>query len=241
VQADRGARPNQTPFLAGEGADREAYLAAEPAQDARFAANFAHALEHAGGYEPQRALAVARSLLPDVLPHNPKRPAAYPNGRALTDDVSDVFLSLFTDGKVRGDNVGPHTDLLNEFRTWARRTTPNRRWERLRSSGIGQLTDEERTLRRPRVGKAQVAGFAGQFYRAKQTSVTEDTTRREERRSDEHTPEPLPRERGCDSRGDRPAHGRGSSSAQEEGRHQRSSNPRGGQTSTVLQSKRSWG
>jgi len=115
VQADRGARPNQTPFLAGDGADREAYLAGEPAQDERFVANFAHALEHTGGYEPQRALAVAGSLLPDVLPYDPRRPAAYPNGRALTDDVSDVFLSLFTDGKVRGDNVGPHTDLLNEF------------------------------------------------------------------------------------------------------------------------------
>jgi Domain of unknown function (DUF4331) len=115
VQADRGARPNQTPFLAGDGADREAYLGGEPAQDGRFVANFAHALEHTGGYEPQRALAVARSLLPDVLPYDPRRPAAYPNGRALTDDVSDVFLSLFTNGKVRGDSVGPHTDLLDEF------------------------------------------------------------------------------------------------------------------------------
>jgi hypothetical protein len=44
VQADRGARPQQTPFLAGE--DRDAYLSAEPAQDERFVAMFAHALEH---------------------------------------------------------------------------------------------------------------------------------------------------------------------------------------------------
>jgi hypothetical protein len=34
VQADRGGRPNQTPFLAGEA--NAAYLAAEPADDARF-------------------------------------------------------------------------------------------------------------------------------------------------------------------------------------------------------------
>jgi Domain of unknown function (DUF4331) len=34
IQADRGARPNQTPFLAGE--QNEAYLAGEPANDARF-------------------------------------------------------------------------------------------------------------------------------------------------------------------------------------------------------------
>ena len=50
VQADRGARTNQTPFLAGE--QNAAYLAAEPADDARFVPVFAHALEHAGGYAP---------------------------------------------------------------------------------------------------------------------------------------------------------------------------------------------
>src|SRR6476620_3719172 len=44
VQADRGARPNQTPFLAGE--QNAAYLAGEPANDARFVLVFAHALEH---------------------------------------------------------------------------------------------------------------------------------------------------------------------------------------------------
>src|SRR5438105_3804830 len=48
VQADRGARPNQTPFLAGE--QNDAYLAGEPAGDARFVPVFAHALEHTGGY-----------------------------------------------------------------------------------------------------------------------------------------------------------------------------------------------
>jgi len=47
VQADRGARPSQTPFLAGE--QNAAYLGGEPADDARFVAVFAHALEHAGG------------------------------------------------------------------------------------------------------------------------------------------------------------------------------------------------
>jgi Domain of unknown function (DUF4331) len=45
VQADRGALPAQTVFLVGS--EREAYLAGEPANDARFIAVFAHALEHA--------------------------------------------------------------------------------------------------------------------------------------------------------------------------------------------------
>ncbi|MGC2258767.1 MAG: DUF4331 family protein, partial [Candidatus Sulfotelmatobacter sp.] len=114
VQADRGARSNQTPFLAGE--QNAAYLAAEPADDARFVPVFAHALEHAGGYTPAEATRVAGTLLPDVLHYDPTRPASYPeNGRALTDDVVDFFLPLLTNGKVTQDKVGPHKDLLTSF------------------------------------------------------------------------------------------------------------------------------
>jgi Domain of unknown function (DUF4331) len=114
VQADRGARSNQTPFLAGE--QNAAYLAAEPADDARFVPVFAHALEHTGGYTPAEATRVAGTLLPDVLHYDPKRPASYPdNGRALSDDVVDFFLPLLTNGKVTQDKVGPHADLLASF------------------------------------------------------------------------------------------------------------------------------
>jgi len=114
VQADRGARPNQTPFLAGE--QNAAYLAGEPADDARFVPVFAHALEHTGGYTPAEATRVAGDLLPDVLHYDPTQPASYPNnGRALTDDVVDFFLPLLTNGKVTQDMVGPHKDLLATF------------------------------------------------------------------------------------------------------------------------------
>lgn len=114
VQVERGARPSQTVFLAGEA--QEAYLAAEPKEDARFVEAFAHALEHAGGYAPDDAKRVARSLLPDIMPYDPRRPASYPtNGRLLTDDVIDAFLPILTNGKVTGDKVGPHRDLLPEF------------------------------------------------------------------------------------------------------------------------------
>jgi len=114
VQADRGARPNQTPFLAGE--QNAAYLAAEPKDDARFVPVFAHALEHAGGYTPEEATRVAGTLLPDVLHYDPTRAAAFPNnGRALADDVVNFFLPLLTNGKVTDDKVGPHKDLLSEF------------------------------------------------------------------------------------------------------------------------------
>src|SRR5580698_7370647 len=53
-----GARyPRKAVFLVGS--EREAYLAGEPANDARFIAVFAHALEHAGGYAPEEARRVA--------------------------------------------------------------------------------------------------------------------------------------------------------------------------------------
>jgi hypothetical protein len=114
VQADRGALPSQTPFLAGE--QNEAYRTAEPANDGRFVSMFAHALEHAGGYTPEKAKQTAETLLPDVLRYDPKRPAAFGvNGRALKDDVSDAFLAILTNGKVTKDGAGCHTDLLAEF------------------------------------------------------------------------------------------------------------------------------
>jgi len=114
VQADRGARPSQSIFLTGE--QKGAYLAAEPVDDAQFVAIFAHSLEHTGGYSPQEARQAAETLLPDILPYDPSLPASYPaNGRALSDDVMDVFISVLTNGRLTGDGVAAHQDLLSEF------------------------------------------------------------------------------------------------------------------------------
>jgi hypothetical protein len=113
VQADRGARPLQAVFLVGE--EREAYLGGEPASDDRFIGVFAHELEHTGGYTPEDAKAVARKLLPDILSYHPSEPARFPhNGRTLTDDVVDLFFSMYANQNVT-DKVGPHGDLLDEF------------------------------------------------------------------------------------------------------------------------------
>jgi len=115
VQADRGARPSQSVFFC-PGDEKGEYLGGEPATDTRFVDSFAHVLEQVGGYPPEDAKRVAATLLPDVLPYDPRQPAAYPhNGRALTDDVADHFLALFTNRKVPDDGLGPHTDLLGEF------------------------------------------------------------------------------------------------------------------------------
>ena len=114
VQADRGARPSQSVFLPGD--ERDAYLTAGPADDARFIAVFAHSLEHIGGYSSEEARRVAGTLLPDIIRFDPTRAASYPsNGRALTDDVLDGFISILTNGKVTTDGVGAHSDLLTEF------------------------------------------------------------------------------------------------------------------------------
>jgi Domain of unknown function (DUF4331) len=114
VQADRGALPAQAVLLVG--AEREAYLAGEPADDARFVAGFAHALEHTGGYTPEEARRTAGTLLPDILSYDPTRPASFPrNGRTLTDDAGDAFLAIPTNGRVTQDKVETHGDLLAEF------------------------------------------------------------------------------------------------------------------------------
>jgi hypothetical protein len=114
VQADRGAKPSQTPFLSGD--FNSAYLAAQPSDDGQFVAGFAHALEHTGGYAPTDATAAAMSLLPDIMHFETARPASYPaNGRALTDDASGHFLAVFTNGKLSSVGLPPHTDLLPEF------------------------------------------------------------------------------------------------------------------------------
>ena len=120
AQAGRGFRRiavrglHNPSFLPGE--QQGAYLAGEPADDARFVAIFAHSLEHTGGYSPEEARRAAQTLLPDILPFEPGQPASYPaNGRALSDDVMDGFISVLTNGKQTGDGVGAHQDLLTEF------------------------------------------------------------------------------------------------------------------------------
>src|SRR6202790_5184461 len=113
LQVERGARPAQAVILVEE---RDAYRGGEPATDGRFLASFAHALEHTGRYTSAEAKRVAARLLPDILPYDSSRPASFPdNGRTLTDDGFDFFMRVLTNGKVKGDNVGPHGDLLLEF------------------------------------------------------------------------------------------------------------------------------
>jgi hypothetical protein len=115
IQVDRGARTQQVTFLLPT-EEKEAYLAGEPATDARFVDTIAHTLEHAGGYAPDEAKRLAEPMLPDVLPYDPTRSVSYPdNGRLFTDDVGDYLVAILTNGRVTEDKVGPHDDFLPEL------------------------------------------------------------------------------------------------------------------------------
>ena len=43
-------------------------------------------------------------------------PTSYPdNGRKLSDDAADAFLTVITNGRITGDGICPHSDLIAEF------------------------------------------------------------------------------------------------------------------------------
>jgi hypothetical protein len=72
-------------------------------------------LLEANGYPPEEATAAARIVLPDILRYDRTQPAAYPNGRALTDDVFSARFAWLTNGRVSSDGLRPHDDLLTGF------------------------------------------------------------------------------------------------------------------------------
>jgi len=112
---DRGAHPSLTAYFNAEEV-KDAYNAGEPADDwATYREPWSAVLQHFGDYDPQAAEQALRTVLPDILRYDRSRPAAYPNGRTLTDDVTSARLTMLTGGKVPTDHIGPHTDLLPHF------------------------------------------------------------------------------------------------------------------------------
>jgi hypothetical protein len=68
-----------------------------------------------GGYSPEEARAAALQVLRDILQYDRTKPAAYPNGRVLTDDVFSMRFAWLTHGKVPPTGLKPHDDLQAEF------------------------------------------------------------------------------------------------------------------------------
>jgi len=115
VSIDRGAHPSLTAFFNAEDA-KDAYNRGQPADDwDTYREPWTAVLQQTGGYSVEAAEQALPVVLPDVLRYDRSKPAAYPNGRTLTDDVISARLAMVTNGNITGDNISPHTDLLPSF------------------------------------------------------------------------------------------------------------------------------
>jgi len=86
IQMDRGGNPTINPFINPDG-EKNLFNSRQPADDvANYLGPWSKILEN-GGYSPEEARAAALQVLPDILRYDRTKPAAYPNGRILTDDV----------------------------------------------------------------------------------------------------------------------------------------------------------
>ena len=114
VQMDRGGHPTINPFINPDG-EKNLYNSRQPIDDvANYLGPWSKILEN-GGYSPEEAEAAAMQVLPDILKYDRTRPAAYPNGRVLTDDVYSMRFAWLTHGKVPPSGLKPHDDLQEHF------------------------------------------------------------------------------------------------------------------------------
>jgi hypothetical protein len=117
VHADRAGHPWISGFFPTEEELAE-FSASEPNRDRdRWMGHLIELLADTGGYSREEAIAaiVSEGTLPDMLVYNPSKPAKYPNGRTLTDDVADYRSRFLTNGQKTLTDFGPPTDLLPDF------------------------------------------------------------------------------------------------------------------------------
>jgi hypothetical protein len=114
VPMDRGGHPTINPFINPDG-EKNLYNSRQPADDvANYLGPWSKILENSG-YSPDEAKAAALQVLPDILRYDRTKPATYPNGRVLTDDVYSIRFAWLTHGKVPPSGLKPHDDLLAQF------------------------------------------------------------------------------------------------------------------------------
>ena len=112
---DRMGRPAINTVFNSTDADKDAFNAGVPADDqANFRANVVNTLL-ALGNDSATANALADFLLPDILTIDVSQPTAFPNGRALSDDVIDTELDLISGGAVPSDCVDNDNDFRGQF------------------------------------------------------------------------------------------------------------------------------
>ena len=114
VQMDRGGNPSFNPILNADDAKNE-YNARNPVDDVENYLKPLSELLEGHGYSPDEARAAVLTVLPDILKYDTTRPASYPNGRSLTDDVFSARMAFLTHGAVTSDGLKPHDGLLALF------------------------------------------------------------------------------------------------------------------------------
>ncbi|HKR70145.1 MAG TPA: DUF4331 family protein [Streptosporangiaceae bacterium] len=114
TQMDRGGNPTINPFINPDG-EKNLYNSRQPADDvANYLSPWSKLLEN-GGYPPEEATEAALMDLPDILRYDRSQPAAYPNGRFLTDDVYSMRFAWLSHGKVPPTGLKPHGDMQSSF------------------------------------------------------------------------------------------------------------------------------
>ena len=114
-QLDRGGNPTINPFINPDG-EKNLFNSRQPADDvANYLGPWSVILQNACGYTPEAARAAALQVLPDILHYDRTKPAAYPNGRVLTDDVYSARFAWLSNGKIPPSGLKPHDDLLAHF------------------------------------------------------------------------------------------------------------------------------
>jgi hypothetical protein len=114
VPMDREGNPSFNPILNADDIKDE-FNSTDPVDDVK---NYLQPLSETlqrHGYPPDEAAAAARTLLPDILHYDRTRPAHYPNGRVMTDDVFSTRMIFMTHGQATPQNIGPHKDLTAAF------------------------------------------------------------------------------------------------------------------------------
>jgi hypothetical protein len=113
-QMDRGGNPTINPFINPDG-EKNLYNTRQPDDDvANYLGPWSKILEN-GGYSPEDAQAAAMDVLPDILQYDRTKPAEYPNGRYLTDDVYSLRFGWLSNGQIPPTGLQPHEDLMASF------------------------------------------------------------------------------------------------------------------------------
>jgi hypothetical protein len=114
VPMDREGNPSFNPIL-NPNDIKDEFNSTDPVDDVK---NYLEPLSETlqrHGYAPDEAASAAHTLLPDILHYDRTKPAHYPNGRAMTDDVFSTRMTFMTHGQATPQPIKPHADLLSEF------------------------------------------------------------------------------------------------------------------------------